>query len=58
MFKSFLWEETGAQVVEYALLIAVISILLIIALQPLATGTGLSDVVDRVFICLAGVDCD
>jgi len=58
MFKSFLWDESGAQVVEYALLIAVISILLIIALQPLATGTSLSDLVDRVFTCLGGVDCD
>jgi len=57
MFKSFLKEEGGAQVVEYALVIAVISILLIIALQPLATGTGLSDLIDRVLTCLGGVDC-
>jgi pilus assembly protein Flp/PilA len=58
MFKSFLTEESGAQVVEYALLIAVISILLIIALRPLATGASLSDLVDRVVTCLGGVDCD
>ncbi|WGT64676.1 Flp family type IVb pilin [Variovorax paradoxus] len=58
MFKSFLRDESGAQVVEYALLIAVISILLIIALQPLATGTGFGDLVDRVFICFSGADCD
>ncbi|RST47128.1 Flp family type IVb pilin [Variovorax sp. DXTD-1] len=58
MFKSFLWDESGAQVVEYALLIAVISILLIVALQPLATGTSLSDLADRVFTCLGGVECD
>jgi pilus assembly protein Flp/PilA len=57
MFKSFLKEEGGAQVVEYALIIAVISILLIIALQPLATGTSLSDLVDRVVTCLGGVNC-
>ncbi|SDI63299.1 Flp family type IVb pilin [Variovorax sp. OV700] len=57
MFKSFLKEESGAQVVEYALVIAVVSILLIIALQPLATGTGLSDLIDRVFTCLGGVNC-
>jgi len=36
----------------------VISILLIVALQPLATGTSLSDLVDRVFTCLGGVECD
>jgi pilus assembly protein Flp/PilA len=58
MFKSFLWNESGAQVVEYALLIAVVSILLIVALQPLATGTSLSDLVDRVFTCIGGVECD
>lgn len=57
MFKSFLTDESGAQVVEYALVIAVISILLIIALRPLVTDTGLSDLVDRVFTCLGGVDC-
>jgi pilus assembly protein Flp/PilA len=57
MFKSFLKEEGGAQVVEYALVIAVISILLIIALRPLVTDTGLSDLVDRVFTCFGGVNC-
>ena len=58
MFKSLLRDESGAQVVEYALIIAVVSILLIIALQPLATGNSLSDLVDRVFTCLGGVECD
>ena len=57
MFKSFLWDESGAQVVEYALLIAVISILLIITLQPLAADTGLSDLVELVRTCLGGVEC-
>jgi pilus assembly protein Flp/PilA len=58
MFKTFLKNESGAQVVEYALIIAVISILLIIALQPLATGTSFGDFVDRVVTCLGGVQCD
>ncbi|MES2248819.1 Flp family type IVb pilin [Variovorax boronicumulans] len=57
MFKSFLKEEGGAQVVEYALVIAVISIVLIIALRPLVTDTGLSDLVDRVLTCYGGVNC-
>jgi len=57
MFTSFLRDESGAQVVEYALIIAVISILLIIALQPIATGTSLSDLVDLVRTCLGGVQC-
>ena len=57
MFNSFLRDESGAQVVEYALIIAVISILLINALQPLATGNGLSDLIELVRICLGGVEC-
>jgi len=57
MFMSFLRDESGAQVVEYALVIAVVSILLVISLQPLVTDTGLSDLVDRVRTCLGGVDC-
>ncbi|MBT2333884.1 Flp family type IVb pilin [Variovorax paradoxus] len=57
MFKPFLTDESGTQVVEYALVIAVISILLIIALRPLATDTGLSDLADLVRTCLGGVQC-
>ena len=57
MFMSFLRDESGAQVVEYALVIAVISILLVISLQPLVTDTGLSDLVDLVRTCLGGVEC-
>ena len=57
MFKLFLRDESGAQVVEYALVIAVISILLIVALRPLVTDTRISDLVDLVRTCLGGVDC-
>ena len=57
MFKPFLRDESGAQVVEYALVIAVISILLVISLRPLVTDTGLSDLVDLVRTCLGGVEC-
>ena len=57
MFKLLLQDESGTQVVEYALVIAVISILLIVALQPLVTDTGISDLVDLVRTCLGGVDC-
>ena len=52
-----LQDESGVRVVEYALVIAVISILLIVALQPLVTDTGISDLVDLVRTCLGGVDC-
>ncbi|WP_012746666.1 Flp family type IVb pilin [Variovorax paradoxus] len=57
MFKSFLADESGAQMVEYALVIAVISILLITSLRPLVTDAGLADLVDVVRACLGGVDC-
>ncbi|EJL76468.1 Flp pilus assembly protein, pilin Flp [Variovorax sp. CF313] len=57
MFKSFLRNESGAQVMEYALIIAVISILLVVELQPLVTDTNLSDLVDLVRTCLGGVNC-
>lgn len=57
MFKLLLRDEGGAQVVEYALVIAVISILLIVALRPLVTDTGISDLVNLVRTCLGGVNC-
>ena len=57
MFKSFLRDESGAQVMEYALVIAVISILLVVELRPLVTDTNLSDLVDLVRTCLGGVNC-
>lgn len=57
MFKTFLEDENGAQVVEYALVIAVVSILLMTALQPLVTEAGFTDLVDLVRTCFGGVDC-
>ncbi|MDQ0586997.1 Flp family type IVb pilin [Variovorax paradoxus] len=57
MFKMFRRDESGVRIVEYALVIAVISILLIVALRPLVTDFGISDLVDRVRICLGSVDC-
>jgi len=57
MFKPFLRNECGAQVMEYALIIAVISILLVLELRPLVTDTNLSDLVDLVRTCLGGVNC-
>ncbi|HEV7815325.1 MAG TPA: Flp family type IVb pilin [Janthinobacterium sp.] len=58
MLRKFLREEDGAQVVEYALIIAVVSIALVLALQVLSTGTSFSDFVTRVGNCLtAGGSC-
>ncbi|MBB4221693.1 MULTISPECIES: Flp family type IVb pilin [Variovorax] len=57
MFKSFLTDESGAQVVEYALIIAVVSIALVVALQALSDGTALGALIDRVTTCLGGTSC-
>jgi pilus assembly protein Flp/PilA len=47
-------DEEGAQVVEYALIIAVVSIALVIALRGLPSGTTFADFVTRVQTCLTG----
>ena len=47
---SFAKDEEGAQIVEYALIIATISIALIVAIGPLRTGFGTW--VTRVTTCL------
>ena len=45
-------DEEGAQVVEYALIIAVVSIALVIALRGLSNGTMLATFINRVTNCL------
>ncbi|MDB5908443.1 MAG: Flp family type IVb pilin [Massilia sp.] len=48
---SFTRDEQGAQVVEYALIIAVVSIILVVALRNL-TGTSFNGFITRVATCL------
>jgi len=56
--RAFLREEDGAQVVEYALIIAVVSIALVIALSALtANGGGFSTFITRVTNCLTTATC-
>jgi pilus assembly protein Flp/PilA len=50
---AFLRDDDGAQVVEYALIIAVVSIALVIALSGL-TGLPIGDLITRINNCLAG----
>jgi pilus assembly protein Flp/PilA len=51
--RSFAKEEDGAQVVEYALIIAVVSIALVVALQQLTTAGGsFTQFITRVTDCL------
>jgi pilus assembly protein Flp/PilA len=52
----FAKEEEGAQVVEYALIIAVVSIGLISALSVL-DGTAFTDFIARVDVCLTTANC-
>ncbi len=55
---NFARDEEGAQIVEYALIIAVVSIALVIALSAIADGTGpFTDFIDRVTACLTTSDC-
>ena len=50
---SFAKDEEGAQVVEYALIIAVVSITLVVALRALTnTGGGFATFITRVTDCL------
>lgn len=57
-FHSFARDEDGAQVVEYALIIAVVSIALVIALQALTVaGGGFAVFITRVTTCLTTAVC-
>lgn len=49
-FRSFAREEEGAQVIEYALIIAVVSIALVLGLSNLNDNWG--DFITRVADCL------
>lgn len=56
--RSFAVEDDGAQVVEYALIIAVVSIALVIALAALTSnGGGFTTFIGRVTNCLTTATC-
>ncbi|MBA2676220.1 Flp family type IVb pilin [Ramlibacter sp.] len=54
---AFLREDDGAQIVEYALIIAVVSIALVIALQGLTTTGMFTTFIGRVTACLTTANC-
>jgi len=55
---NFARDEEGAQIVEYALIIAVVSIALVIALATIAAGRGpFSTFIARVTTCLTTAVC-
>jgi pilus assembly protein Flp/PilA len=51
--RTFAIKEDGAQVVEYALIIAVVSIALVIALSAIG-GVNMTTFIARVTTCLTG----
>lgn len=55
--RSFAKDEEGSQVVEYALIIAVVSIALVVALRALTTGTSFGTFIGRVNSCLTTAVC-
>ena len=57
MLASFAREEDGSQVIEYALIIAVVSIALVVALRALTTGTTFTNFISRVGNCLTTTSC-
>jgi pilus assembly protein Flp/PilA len=54
--RSFALEEDGSQVIEYALIIAVVSIALVVALSAI-TGTNFSGFIARINTCLTTNAC-
>jgi pilus assembly protein Flp/PilA len=54
--RTFALEEDGSQVIEYALIIAVVSIALVIALSGL-TGVNFAGFITRVSNCLTTTTC-
>ena len=50
-------DDSGSQVIEYALITATVSIALVVLLQPLTVNGNFTPVIDRVFSCLSGRAC-
>jgi pilus assembly protein Flp/PilA len=55
--RTFMKDDDGSQVIEYALIIAVVSIALVVALNALTTGTTFSSFITRVNNCLTTATC-
>lgn len=55
--KAFAVEEDGAQIIEYALIVAVVSLGLIALLMPAAGGLDFAGFITRVNTCLTTGTC-
>ena len=54
---SLLLEDEGAVIIEYALIIAVVSIALVLALQPVLLSGDLTTFIGRLTTCLTTPTC-
>ena len=54
---EFARDEEGAQVVEYALIIAVVSIAIVAALRGVVTDGSFTGFIARIKTCLTGKEC-
>jgi pilus assembly protein Flp/PilA len=57
MLAKLIQHEDGSQVVEYALIVALISIVLVLAMQPLVISAGIGSFVTRLAACLTTGTC-
>jgi pilus assembly protein Flp/PilA len=53
----FIADEEGAQIIEYALIIAVVSIALVLALQPVFLSGQIGNFISRLTNCLTTPTC-
>ena len=58
LFKQFIKEEDGAEVIEYALIISMVSIALVLALGPSPIAASFENFIGRVSTCLATGPCE
>ena len=54
---GFVRDETGAQVVEYALIIALVSIAIVTALRGVVDDSSFTGFIAQVKSCLVGTSC-
>lgn len=55
--RAFAIEEDGAQVLEYALIVSVLSVALILTLQPIADDGYFGNFLTRLGACLTTATC-
>lgn len=57
MYAEFIENEMGAQIIEYSLMIAAVSIGLVLALQHTALGASFQDFISSLVTCFSSVPC-